>query len=444
VGTLKSALRLLALWHWSRGFKTPPNVTQSHNVIATHTHTRSFIPPNQYRDVYFGPLVDQAASSDSTTRTIILGLVLEHPREQFKKLKALRFRLPVIPLESCLSLRDLAACFLQALKLYLHPVRLNGPAIIEGVDVSHLISEEIRNSRDSGEFMMNLHVYYCAKWLANTVRVTRCLYPFENRSWEKMLMLGMRDVSPEIRIAGYQHTSITLGHTNLMLGASEAPTTPLPDSILTTGQVTKDWLEQNGNFPPDLFHTACALRQSQEQRPPQTKRPKTIMNVLVVLATSLDEYVNILLFLERAFMCHSGYDLRIRPHPSLIPLDPALAITPIKSREFFTESTGSFQDALEWADLVLYSSSTVCLEAVSLGIPTMYIDLGFHVPTDPMFSCDEFKWNVEDPSELIETIHRIEDLPDDTYAELQEKGKCYAESYLRPVTEEGLSIFWEN
>ena len=35
-------------------------------------------------------------------------------------------------------------------------------------------------------------------------------------------------------------------------------------------------------------------------------------------------------------------------------------------------------------------------------------------------------------------------LSDDKFVELQEKGQCYAESYLRPVTEEALSIFWEN
>jgi surface carbohydrate biosynthesis protein (TIGR04326 family) len=442
VGTVKAAFRIFALWFQSRRFKPTQDQANDYNVITTHTHTQSFIEPNSYKDVYFGPLLDHATKSGSSAKTLILGLVLEQPREQFRKLKALQFDLPVIPLESCLTLRDLAATVLQSIKLYLKPTRLHGPAVIDGVDVSYLVTEAIRNSRDSGEFLINLHVYYCARWLSKTVRISRCLYPFENRAWEKMLITGIRDGAPEARISGYQHTSITMGHTNFMLGFTEAKTMPLPNGILTTGQITKDWLEQNGNYPPDFFQSACALRQIPEFNPPPKKRPNSIKNVLVALATSMDEYVNTLLFLERAFAGQEGFELRIRPHPSLMSLEPALAITPMKNRDFFNESTGSIDDALDWADVVLYSSSTVCLEAISKGIPAIYVDLGFHVDTDPMFDWSKFKWRVKDPGELAQAFHDIEDLSNDGFSELQMEGREYTESYLRPVTEERMSVFW--
>lgn len=439
-GTIKAALRIFALWSQSRRFKPSPDQSNDYNVITTHTHTRSFIE-NTYKDVYFGPLLDHATESDSSVKTLILGLVLEQPREQFKKLKALQFNLPVIPLESCLTLRDLAASVFQALKLYFKPIRLQGPALIDGVDASYLVTKEIRNSRDSGEFLINLHVYHCASWLAKTVRISRCLYPFENRSWEKMLIMGIRYAAPEASIHGYQHTSITAGHTNFMLGSEEAKTTPLPNGIFTTGQITKDWLDHNGNYPPGFFQSACALRQIPETKQPPKKRTNSIKNVLVALATSIDEYVNSLLFCEQAFADQKGFELRIRPHPSLMSLEPALAITPLKNREFFTENTGSIDDALNWADVVLYSSSTVCLEAISKGIPAVYIDLGFHVDTDPMFNWNRFKWHVKDPAELALAFDEIENLSDERFAELQIQGREYTEAYLRPVTEGRMSVF---
>lgn len=441
-GIVNAVYRLMILWISSRQFKLASNNTDEHVVFATHTHPRSFTASNGYRDAYFGDLVKQAAERTPTVKSLVLGLVLERPKEQFKKLSALEFNLPVLPLQSYLCLRDLLRCTLKALRSYPRPMKLQGATVIDGLDVRCLVEAEIKNSRNSGELVFNLQVYYSAKRLAQTLRVSRCLYPFENRSWEKMLILGMRDASPETRLIGYQHTSITQGHTNFMLGNDEAKTIPLPDSILTTGEVTKDWLESEGNFPAGMFKTACALRQPQDDDAPTRKQGKLITKVLVVLATSLEEYVNTLLFLEQAFADENRFDLQIRPHPSLMPLEPALEIAPLARSDFYTQSTGSIVDALQRADVVLYASSTVCLQAAALGIPTVYVDLGFHVNTDPMFGWNEFKWSVEEPSEVIAVIKQIESLTEETFNQRQQEGRDYAESYLQPVTSDRLESFW--
>ena len=132
------------------------------------------------------------------------------------------------------------------------------------------------------------------------------------------------------------------------------------------------------------------------------------------------------------------------PHPSLMPLEPALEITPLVNRDFYSESTGSIDDELQWASVVFYASSTVCLEAVSLGIPVMYVDLGFHVVTDPMVGWSKFKWVVKESSEVVGAIQQIESLSEEAFNRLQEEGRKYAESYLLPVTAGGLARFWDS
>jgi hypothetical protein len=171
--------------------------------------------------------------------------------------------------------------------------------------------------------------------------------------------------------------------------------------------------------------------------------------VLVALATNIEEYVGTLLFLEEAFVGREpfvekgSFEVRIRPHPEY-SLESALAIAPLNGSEFYVKSTGSLADDLEWADVVLYASSTVGLEAVSMGIPVVYIDLGAFLDTDPMYGWSGLRWSVKEPAKLAETIQHIADLPQEGLQQLQEKGREYAAAYLKPVTARALETFWHS
>lgn len=445
-GPISVLFKLALISFRSRRFRPAKNLNQESTAIATHTHERSFTDQNNYKDVYFGEFVEHAAETKSNV--FILALMHERPGFQLNKLKSLNSSVPVIPLESCLTMWGLLSSLFSTLKLYLQPITLKGSAKIGGLDVGYLLNEAVRNSRNSGEFFLNLHVYYCSKWLGRNLRVGRCIYPFENRAWEKMLLLGMQEAlntsGNRTAFVGYQHTSITRGHMNFMLADTEASTLPLPNFIVTTGEITKNWLEKEGNYPESTFKTGSALRQTPTALPIKNRRDQNISRVLVVLATSLTEYVNMITFMESVFSSAEGFDLRIRPHPSVMPLEAALDVLQIKNRDFFSESTQSITDDLEWADTVLYSSSTVCLEAVAIGIPVIYLDLGLHVDTDPLFSWSKFKWIASEPAQLIHAIREIEGLSDQTYDELQKQGRKYANDYLRRVTPDALATFWQN
>jgi hypothetical protein len=259
------------------------------------------------------------------------------------------------------------------------------------------------------------------------------------------LLHGLRDSSTPTNntvILGYQHASITPSHANFVLGPGEAEATPLPDKILTTGALVKDRLETDGNFPVGIFEVACALRQKPPEMTEPPPKPQTINRVLVALATSLEEYIACLAFLEQAFPKQAGYDVRIRPHP-IIPLDQALAVAPLEHPDFYTQSSSSLGADLDWAELVLYASSTVGLEAVSLGIPAMHLDLGDFLDTDPMSGWRGFKWLAESPDEVIPNIESIDSLSADQFRSLQQDGREYVASYLTPASESKMRIFWD-
>lgn len=432
--------RLLLFWFLSRKLKCPSNSPEGHTVIATQTHMRSFTSCNGYDDAYFGPLVIQ----ENKVNKLVVGLISERPLDQFKKIKALRFGEPMISFESCLTLIDFLKAVFQVGKLYSRGLNLRGSTDIDGLSIQYLVNSEINNSRNAGELLFNLHFYYCAKRLSQNIRISHCLYPFENRSWEKMLIMGLRDGSPSSRLVGYQHAAVTLGHTNFILIDGEASVLPLPDAVLTTGEITKGWFEQEGNFPDGVFKTGCALRQSDRLDLPIKKQSKKITNILFVLATSLQEYANAILLIEPAFVVRPDWDIQIRPHPSLWPLEYATDIIGMEAPWFFSENTGPLSQALEWADVVLYSSSTVGIEALLRGIPVIYVDLGFFLDTDPLFDWNEFKWHVRNPTELEEAVVDIDNLSEQSFVRFQQAGIDYANSYLKPISKEAIDGFWNS
>ena len=440
VGIVRSFVRTLVFWMMTRGCKPDSNLEEKHFLVSTVTHPSSFASPSEYKDIYFGSLIGHLSKSEY--KPLVLALVLEKPLEQFKKIKSLKFGVPVVPLDACLTLKHLGMSFFQALKVYIQPIKVKGKLEIDGLDVSLLIERAVKDACHSGDVFLNIRLYYLAQWISQRISIAKCIYPFENRAWEKMLLLGMRAVSPNSLIAGYQHAAITHGHTNFMVQSKEADITPLPDTILTTGGWVKEWLTKESNYPSGIIRKAGALRQEHVSQYQPKSRNGRIRKILVALGTGLEEYVYSLQFLAKSFSSTNDYDVRIRPHPTM-PLGSAVKYSGLNDREFFTVSTCSLSHDFEWADVVVYVSSTVGMEAVLKGIPAIYLDLGEPVGTDSIFACKDFKWSAYNPEDLMDIIKHIDSLPDDVYRETQKQGHRYALSYLEPVDASNMWKFWD-
>ena len=438
VAVVKQAVLSVLLRIAGRNLRPAKNRTDRRFLVGTHTHSRSFPADGSYMDAYFGPLIGELAESGS--KPIVLGLPYEQPFRQVGEIGNLRSAIPVVPADSCLSLGAILACTWQAVKSYWSPPRLREPTKFEGADVSHLVKQAIGESTRSGNFFLSLKVFYAARWLSRRIKVGRGLYPFENRSWEKMLISGVAEGSPDARMVAYQHTSMTPHHANFFMASDEAAITPLPHAIVTCGDVTRDWIKNEGNYPEGMVTSACALRQTLAETPPEigkdSKSNTTIKNLLVILATGEEEYVLTSQFLSEALEGNDQFQVRLRPHPNLPMLEfPELPGVSV--------STGPLPDDLTWADAVLYASSTVSMEAIALGIPAIFLDLGAFLNTDPMYGWNEFKWEVSVPSQLADTIDEIESIPQDRFQNLQQRGLDYVYSYLKPVTPDNMRPFWD-
>jgi hypothetical protein len=435
-----TAAPIVRAWWRARGRRPGPATPHPRVAVTTLVHGHSLPGDGQYREAYFGPLPAHLAARG--VDALLFGLMIERPGERLVEASdRARLPLPLVPVEACLTLPALATCLAHAAFRYVRPFALTGPTAIAGRDVRCLLERAIHAACRQGGFLMHLRLYYAGRGLARA-GVDRVIYPYENRAFEKMLVTGLREAAAPPRLVGYNHASITASHLNFRLGAAEAKAMPLPDVILTLGPVVTEWLESEGQYPAGLLRSGCALRQHRTAARPVRRDRRPLRDVLVTLATSLREYARTLALLEQALPPGAPYRVRVRPHPTLRLAD-GLAAAALPRTDFFEVDDKPLEESLDTADVVLYASSTVGLEAVARGIPAVYLDLHDFLETDPMPGWTELKWTVCRPDELVPTLQAIAALPDSALRERQARGVRYASRYLAPVDEAALAAFLE-
>ena len=158
-----------------------------------------------------------------------------------------------------------------------------------------------------------------------------------------------------------------------------------------------------------------------------------------MLASSIDEYVKMLQFLDKAFSFSKGYSLTIRPHP-LIDFRKALRLYDPKGLQYEIDK-GILNESLKASDLVLYASSSVSLEAISMGIPVICIGLRDVLDTDPLFNMSLLKWTCKEPQELETLIKTISDIEKDCFIDIQKRALQFSRLYCVPISSESMESF---
>ena len=407
-------------------------------VLGTLFDQGCFLGDSDYRDIYFGEL-PEFMSRDGTP-VLVYGGVLKDVWKTLNLMRKSRLDVLVLPWHYFSTLPGILNAALRWVVRYFSPVKFNGTPAIDGINLDQVVKAAIRGDLRSGHFFESMWVYHSAQALAKKVKVSSCVIPYENRSWEKMLLAGVASNGHAVRTVGYHHAAVSPAHTNLLLGAGEAKVIPLPDTIIMMGEVTKGILEASGNYPAQMLQAGCALRQGRDSgQPYQRHEDGKISNILVALASSVDEYVNVLLFLEEALQGVTGYQVGIRPHPEFA-IERALRRLPGLSLDFQLMG-GPLEDNIAWANVVVYVSSTVGLNAVSRGVPSVAIDLGEFVDYDPAPADCPLKWSVARPDQLVKAFQEIKGLDDPDYSRLQSQAVEFTTRYFNPVTDESLKAF---
>ena len=197
------------------------------------------------------------------------------------------------------------------------------------------------------------------------------VYPFENQPWEKMLCLAAKEVGKNIKLVGYQHSHLPSLLLSYFIGAGESENMPLPDVIVANGEHTLELLKNAGYGKVELINGGALRYEHLYETGDSTKREKEIRAVLVALpySRSLSEEMLMVIFGAFRDLAEEKLMFIIKFHPE-VPLE-RLEIQLPPWPGHFQRTEKPMAEILKEVDLVIYSSSTIGLEALLGGVPVI-------------------------------------------------------------------------
>ncbi|MBI5698814.1 radical SAM protein [Candidatus Saganbacteria bacterium] len=398
-------------------------------VIRSWATTNSLVSAPD-RDLYFGSL-----QNDLTARGFDVGVIVGVLGDYLKAVKIMKAHDKPLPQEILLSVLD---PLLTLLSCRFRPSRVNGPVYFRTIDISLLLNSCLALERSSGQDLHNMLYYRIGRRLGRRYQPELCSFSHENYPWEKTFILGFRSAAKTFLI-GYQHSGLYRSLTTVLLSKKEKGRVPLPDAVVTVGEITKGYLATEGNYDPRILRTGCSLSAAGGERPvparPLGKNLLVILGCYPRAAAMLDFVVTALK--------GSDFHLILRPHP-VAPLHEyadKLAFDLAQANDLEI-STGPLRSDLARSAAVLYDGSKAALEALEQGLPVINI-CPFHdiISYDPLIKCPVFKWSASSKESLMSSLNGIFSMDSEAYERQAKQAVRYSREYIGEKNDNCLAQF---
>ncbi len=445
LGAARSLIRLLvrAVRFYARSFLSRRALSETAGrwldpqknfyVIKTFSYPSSWDKEGAYTDAFFGPLPKHLAASN---QVLILSYHWHCFGEFIKRLKQ-ETAWKILPVEFFINGGDV---FRAVIRILSFRIELKEPVLFKDLDVTDLIRFELARTLNGIQIFQLLH-YDALRHLIRQVPLKDFLMTFENNPWERMCLMALRKHSPSTKLLGYQHSVVPQAALNMFVHPNEKNIVPLPDRILTTGELSRGILRAYGDYGQVPILSSCALRYEYLFAAGPKARSKSQGHLLLVL-DGVDQTFQMLQYVLKEIRGAEGCRLRIRCHPalpwSLLTRKHPMDMACLSQVEISKESLA--QD-LEWADVLMYWQSAVVLEAVSRGIPAVNFRPEGLLSYDPLFLTDAFQWTVTPQERLLAALKAVEAMDDREFRRRADAASAWVRSYFHPVTPQSLALF---
>lgn len=403
---------------------------------------RSFISDCDYSDAYLGELVPYAQTQ--ATNVLIVPQVLS----TFSYIKAVagmrRSNEGFLDPYCFLGVTDaLRVAFRTTLD---HP-RLRQYPPLKGIDISMLIVDDQRKEWMRRRVSMNLLLFRVVyAWKRRGLNINRIVYTYENHTWERILCSAIRQFYPSTRLIAYQHARLPRFLLNYFMSGSEYSIAPLPDKIITNGSYSARLLIESG-YPEDLIIEGGAIRQRylySQMQDQQTERKVSQSDCPTILVTSSvgqEEASELVYKSVKAFESKTRYRVLLKCHP-LMPfakISRGLGLTHLP--DHITVSNQPLGDLLLEADVLIYTSSTTCVEAIAAEVPIVHLELESDLDMDPLDAMPDLRMSVSSALVLYNSVERILKEKDDYVADLREDWCKAVRDLFGKVTDKTYDLF---
>lgn len=378
-----------------------PYSTPSKNTIAIHSWTdkRSFTHGNRFHAFYYGDLGDYLEKRQIDLLYIADVLPKDSYKRVVKKLKQIRQK-NIFLFEEFITFQDVIKSIIQ---MFIHIHHFLDPPQFQGIELSAVISDEIKQEKKNSRVVKTFLYKPFSKNLSKKMKIYSFLFAFENHTWEKMICQSLKEFFPDIQIAGYAIVYINSLYTCYSISEKEIIDRLVPDKIFVCGEQGKDMLSRTC-YPQSNVIVSGAIRYPNLNNIHIQKEEQKVKVVLVALSAEINSTLELIYKSIAAFTNEPDISILIKPHP-LIPYSrfkQYLSVVP----ENFKITETPISELLCHVNVVLYTESTVSLEAVSAGVPILHVSSDHNIDID--IFCDEPSVpSYSDPAEILSGTRKI-------------------------------------
>jgi surface carbohydrate biosynthesis protein (TIGR04326 family) len=369
-------------------------------LIHTWVDRRSFNKKGAYRESYFGELLDYLKKSGRDIVIIphVLGTV---PYRETVKNMAKSEHMFLVP-HAFLSIRDVGSVFF--ITLANKPKKVCYPKL-KNMDISQIIYADLKNDWIGAYVAFDLLLYrFVQRLKEKRFPVDTVIYLYENQIWEKVLCTAMREFYPSAYLTGYQHSAISKMYLNYFFSNRETGIMPLPDRIIANGRYTKDTFIEFG-YPKEKVVQGGAVRYAYLLEPKMVMGHRKNGKPVILVTPSISKFdaMELIWKIFNVFEHRDEYKILIKCHPTM-PFEKISGHLNIKLPKHFTVSDKPVAELLMESDVLLYTYSTTCVEAIAAGVPALHVESDLMIDLDPLDFNPGTRLSARNPEEIVKRV----------------------------------------
>lgn len=417
-------------------------------LIHTWVDQRCFAEDNSFQDAYFGTLASYL--TEKGKNVVIVPFIL-HTVPYTKTIKKLmncreNFLIP----SAYLKISDILAVAKSTLK---KPVKKSCPSF-ENMNISDLIFSTRINDWKNTRLASSLLLYNVVKnWKDKALHIERFIHTHENHTWERLYLLAFCEFFPEANLVGYQHSTTCNNELFYSVSQYDREVMPFPDVVITNGKHFRQLLLDSGYEPQKLI-SGGAIRYKYitdliKQPTLQIENNEVAgkkFKILVAGSVFKNESIELLRCILNTFESSDMYEIILKFHP-LMPYQEIANAVNVKTHlpEHFVISSQPVSVLLKECDVLLYKTTTICVEALATGVYPIHIESNYSINCDILDGVpDELHSSLKTEEELLCKLKELHEITSEESHKRKLAAKIVVEDFFGPVNDSVFELFMIN